>query len=107
MTTEEYNAIAESILKGEWRKGDIEWIGKIEVMLEEYEEDNPAGGSLHIVLDDGNLGDNSVSFCYGYASAKEDNLGVHIAFLMELMNIKQRIITWKIWNCTYDNTETA
>jgi hypothetical protein len=39
----------------------------------------PTGGSLHIVLDDGNVDDRSVWFCYGYAAALNDEPGVAIA----------------------------
>lgn len=41
--------------------------------------DNGAGGNLHIVLDDGNVDDGAINFCYGYASAKEDEEGVRLA----------------------------
>jgi hypothetical protein len=37
---------------------------------------NSVGGSLHIVLDDGNIHDEHVKFCIGYAEGKNDNEGV-------------------------------
>ena len=38
----------------------------------------PCGGSLHIVLDDGNLDDVDIAYCYGCAKEEEDELAVEI-----------------------------
>lgn len=47
--------------------------------------DNPTGGSLHVVLDDGNLSDGDLNFCIKWAEDKNDYLGIAIArLLMEL-----------------------
>ena len=43
---------------------------------------NGAGGSLHIVLDDGNVEDHSVQFCREYAGKEGDALGAAMADLL-------------------------
>lgn len=40
---------------------------------------NGAGGSLHIVLDDGNVDEDSVRFCLTYARDRDDAVGVALA----------------------------
>jgi len=40
---------------------------------------NECGGSLHIVLDDGNLEDDHVLFCVRYAQENDDPLGFLVA----------------------------
>lgn len=52
--------------------------------------DNGVGGNLHIVLDDGNTDDGSISFCYGYASAKGDEAGVRLACAMLQLSEAER-----------------
>lgn len=37
---------------------------------------NSVGGSLHIVLDDGNLEDSHIKYCIGYAKENGDSEGV-------------------------------
>jgi hypothetical protein len=44
--------------------------------------DNGAGGSLHIVLDDGNTERSSVVFCLGYALEHGDEAGVWMATVL-------------------------
>lgn len=51
---------------------------------------NGAGGSLHIVLDDGNVGDSSVEFCVEYARQAEDRVGEHLAMVLLRMSKTQR-----------------
>jgi len=43
---------------------------------------NPTGGSLHVVLDDGNTGHGSVHFCQIYAEDHDDTFGVFLARLL-------------------------
>lgn len=52
----------------------------IKELVCEYESipDNICGGSLHIVLDDGNLDDNSIISCYNHAKENKDYLGMLI-----------------------------
>lgn len=55
-----------------------------------YYAKNPAGGSLHIVLDDGNVGDDSVEFCEKVATEEGDADGVELARLLRRMSKTQR-----------------
>lgn len=43
---------------------------------------NGAGGSLHIVLDDQNIGVDSIEFCRDYASKEGDSAGYWLAILL-------------------------
>lgn len=52
--------------------------------------DNLAGGSLHIVLDDGNIETSSVEFCREYAHKNNDPDGVALAELLLKMSYTQR-----------------
>ena len=47
-------------------------------------------GSLHIVLDDGNVKDADVEFCIRYARDKGDAEGAELAHLLSLMSPTQR-----------------
>jgi len=51
---------------------------------------NDAGGSLHIVLDDGNISDDDVTFCINYAKKKGDTKGVELAEILLRMSKTQR-----------------
>lgn len=51
---------------------------------------NGAGGSLHLVLDDGNIGTSSVVFCREYALRNNDLDGVALAELLLKMSYTQR-----------------
>jgi hypothetical protein len=51
---------------------------------------NFAGGSLHIVLDDGNVNDGSVQFCIDYAREKGDEDGIALGMLLLRMSKTQR-----------------
>jgi hypothetical protein len=55
-----------------------------------YYRDNPAWGSLHIVLDDGNVDDASVRFCEEYATEKGDHEGAELARILMRMSRTQR-----------------
>ena len=56
-----------------------------------YSKDgNGVGGSLHIVLDDGNIDDDSVKYCLGCAKKRGDIDGVKIAETLLLMSKTQR-----------------
>ncbi|MGV8914370.1 MAG: hypothetical protein ACOH1X_02865 [Kaistella sp.] len=43
---------------------------------------NPTGGYLHIVLDDGNLDDQSIYFCQNECSKNGDTFGYFLATLL-------------------------
>ena len=51
---------------------------------------NAAGGSLHLVLDDGNVQDEHVEFCRDYAAREGDEDGVALAELLLEMSVAQR-----------------
>ena len=51
---------------------------------------NNVGGSLHIVLEDGNVSDSNVEFCREWAEEREDHDGVALAKLLLRMSRTQR-----------------
>lgn len=51
---------------------------------------NQVGGSLHIVLDDGNIERQHVEFCKKYALEQHDYVGAAIANMMLRMSLTQR-----------------
>ncbi len=51
---------------------------------------NSVGGSLHTVLDDGNLRDSHIAYCRETAEKNGDSAGVHIANLLLQMSMTQR-----------------
>lgn len=52
---------------------------------------NGAGGSLHIVLDDGNIKDDSVEFCRKWAEDAGDEDGVRLAEALLGLSKTQRL----------------
>lgn len=52
--------------------------------------ENGVGGSLHIVLDDGNIRDSDLRFCLDYALTKGDTEGAALARLLLGMTKTQR-----------------
>jgi hypothetical protein len=55
-----------------------------------HREGNGVGGSLHIVLDDCNVGTDSVQYCRDYAVERDDWAGVVLADLLLQMTQRQR-----------------
>lgn len=51
---------------------------------------NAVGGSLHIVLDDGNLGDSDIEWCLGEAFRNDDQAGVFLAYILLQLSSTQR-----------------
>ena len=51
---------------------------------------NPAWGSLHVVLDDGNVADSSVQFCIEYAAERGDDEGAALGRVLLTMSKTQR-----------------
>lgn len=51
---------------------------------------NGAGGSLHVVLDDGNREDSSVDFCIEYAEKAGDLAGAALGKVLRTMSRTQR-----------------
>ncbi len=56
-----------------------------------YYMDNPAWGSLHIVLDDGNVDTSHVDFCIEYAKQNDDSAGVALGQILARMSKAQRL----------------
>ena len=86
-TVEEYNKLATDIRKN--TAGCIEPVIKL---AKEYlsKEGFSSGGSLHIVLSDGNIESSDLAFCAGFACANNDAEGNDIVDLMRLMTMRQR-----------------
>ena len=59
--------------------------------FKEYWLDNPAWGSLHIVLDDFNIDDHHVEHCIQYAVEKGDTEGEALARILLQMSKSQRL----------------
>jgi hypothetical protein len=60
-------------------------------IVREYYEEHAAGGTLHIVLDDGNVDDSDVQFCIDYARRQGDNAGVFLGQILLRMSKTQRL----------------
>ena len=58
----------------------------VAAMIDYYYRHNPAGGSLHIVLDDGNTETVHVWYCVGWALERMDRMGVLIGLRLLGMN---------------------
>lgn len=56
-----------------------------------YHLDNPAWGSLHIVLDDDNVKDSCVQYCIDYAVNSGDAEGAELGKLLLQMSKSQRL----------------
>lgn len=76
-------------------KQDKGWFEPFIELVKVYYDSNITGGSLHIVLDDGNLGKYHVVWCAGYAAGKEDNEGSDIANLLLFMTMKQKKLVYE------------
>ncbi len=65
-------------------------VSEVLPLVQAYYKFNGVGGSLHIVLDDGNLEDDSVEFCLRYARDNHDIAGQNLAKVLLRMSRKQR-----------------
>lgn len=67
-------------------------IQEMQKMIRDYteKEGNSVGGSLHIVLDDGNVYDSNVKFCIEFAEMRGDTEGVEIGKKLLEMSATQR-----------------
>ena len=70
----------------------IKDVNEILKLAKEYYliEGNSIGGSLHIVLDDGNIEDDNIKFCINYAKQNDDIKGVELAELILQCSYTQR-----------------
>jgi hypothetical protein len=56
-----------------------------------YHDQFPVWGSLHIVLDDDNVGDEHVRFAYDWAVERGDTEGARLAAILRAMTRTQRL----------------
>ena len=87
-TVEEYNALATAI------RTDSMWFDKFMVIVAHYYKQEPTGGQLHIVLDDGNLEETHIAWCAGLAHGVQDHEAADIANLMRFMNMEQKELVY-------------
>jgi len=77
---------------------DKGWFDPVMEKVRAYHFDNPTFGSLHVVLDAGNLDRENVSFCAGWAAAKTDNDAIELIDYLRLMTAEQRRRVYRgIW----------
>lgn len=57
----------------------------------EYNKLYPLWGSIHIVMEDGNVRDSDVLFCSGYAKTKMDQEGFELSEILLSMSKTQRL----------------
>lgn len=65
-------------------------IPEVMPLVEEYMSRNLTGGSLHIVLEDGNIDNDDVLFCKEYAIEQGDLFGIELADILLQMSKTQR-----------------
>jgi hypothetical protein len=66
--------------------------------IKPYYETNTGGGSLHIVLDDGNMEADHILFCWEYAKAEGDTEAVKLAKLLLDMSVDERYELYDRYN---------
>ena len=72
-------------------RSEMKIVDTVVAMLEiYYKKYNCSGGSLHIVVDDGNLDDNNIEYCIEWANNENDVAGFIIGTLLLKMNMRQR-----------------
>jgi hypothetical protein len=60
------------------------------IVIYSNRRENSAGGNLHIILDDQNIGDSAINVCLTQALEHKDYLGAEIAKQLLAMNVYQR-----------------
>lgn len=67
-------------------------VAKVFALVKTYyaKPDNASGGSLHIVLEDGNIESNHVAWCMEYAAENNDPYGVVLADFILQLSLTQR-----------------
>lgn len=66
------------------------WMAKQIVRSFVHKEGNIAGGSLHVVLEDGNTDIKSVVHCREYAQQQDDSDGVFVANILAMFTRSER-----------------
>ena len=64
----------------------------------------PTGGSLHIVLDDGNVKDGHVDACIRYAEEERDEPGAALGRLLRRLSVTQRLKLYHSLNVAEEAT---
>ena len=60
-------------------------------LISEYEASNyGCGGSLHIILDDGNYDDSDIILCSNNSYSNNDVFGIHICQILGKMSVNER-----------------
>ena len=59
-------------------------------LIQPYYDFHCTGGSLHVALDDGNLSDETVDFCIGYAKKDNDSYGLALGKILRAMTEDDR-----------------
>jgi hypothetical protein len=73
-------------------------------LVRAYYNDHAVGGSLHVVLDDGNIDDGCVHGCIGWAEERGDAAGAALARLLLQMTRTQRN---KLYRTKHETTGTG
>ncbi len=74
-------------------------ISEIMPMIREYHDNHLSFGTLHVVLEDENIKDKHINFCFQESLREGDQDGMLLSLLLLDMNKKQRReIIRKIWN---------
>lgn len=64
---------------------------ELKARFQAYHDLNPVWGSLHIVLEDGNVKDHFVQFCIDYAVHHGDEEGVDLGVILLCLSKTQRL----------------
>jgi hypothetical protein len=65
-------------------------VNDVIILAREYYNFNPGGGSLHIVLDDGNTEEDNVNYCMEYSKENGDIAGIMLARALLELSAEQR-----------------
>lgn len=63
---------------------------QINDLVRRYYRTHPAGGPLHIMLDDGNVEQGHIDFCRERAKEASDEPGQHLCDVMEMFTLAER-----------------
>lgn len=86
MTSDEIAAACDSLLARDTQPT----VPEVRPLTRAFYELHPTGGSLHIVLDDGNVKDSDVQSCVDYAIQGGDKTGEKLGRVLLLMSPTQR-----------------
>jgi len=90
-STEEYNELFNGM------KGGYDLSGKFMRLLKSYKMQEPDGGCLQIIFNDGNVDECSIDYARGFADACNDWEAKDITHLMKLLKIPSRKRLVDIW----------